>query len=69
MTADRIGTSSTEFAELRANDRTYRVPVITEQHKRTMVADLYQCGWSYRLIAQALSMDPDEVVQVMYDQG
>ena len=53
---DKSGGDAEEFTPAEAG----HAPVLARQHKQAMVRDLYRRGWSYLLIAQALSLSDDE---------
>lgn len=46
-----------------------RVPVIEDKHRAKMVADLYDAGWSYWLIAQALSITTEQARYALLTSG
>lgn len=59
---DRTGADAESFTETPEG----RVPVIGDAHRKQMIRDLYGCGWSYRLIAQALKISDEDAMAALF---
>jgi hypothetical protein len=62
---DKQGLDATEFREFTEHGQLVREPVMTEDHRWGMIADLYRAGWSYRLIAQLADTSGEEIRRVL----
>ena len=77
--SDKTGADAAEFRTFTEGGRTFREPVITDEHRREMLRDLggapedprevvrrlYRAGWSYRLIAQFCGMGSGEALEML----
>ena len=60
---DRIGTNADSYTLTDEG----RIPVFDAVYRRQMIKDLYVIGWSYRLIAQALTVGEDAVRLALFE--
>ena len=77
--SDKTGCDAAEFRTITEDGRTFREPVLTDEHRRDMLRDLggapedprevvhrlYRAGWSYRLIAQFCGMGSEEAREML----
>lgn len=70
MAVSGVDKAGRDCAERRPTpDGVGQYPVIDADHRWAMIAELYQSGWSYWLIAQFCGMDPKECREALFTGG
>jgi hypothetical protein len=64
---DKTGTHGpwVEITNSSGGGQVIRVPIMSKAQKDAMILDLYQAGWSYRLIAQLTRDESEDIRNIL----